>query len=170
MAFYFLKILLYTQLKSIQSHNISTILAHGDASKKYEINNHEMTLVTAAMTLIIFIEKNDFQSNFQILVAIISTLYFSVFAYGAFIIIQQFESVFDSFESELPIQTSLLIGSYRYWGILGLISAFILFKVSKCKSSKSMNVLIWLAVLSLLLIAFSIWGIYSPVLEGNGQT
>jgi hypothetical protein len=66
-AFYFLKILLYTQLKSIQSHNISTILAHGDASKKYEINNHEMTLVTAAMTLIIFIEKNDFQSNFQIL-------------------------------------------------------------------------------------------------------
>jgi hypothetical protein len=110
------------------------------------------------------------KSNFQILVATISTLYFSVFAYGAFIIIQQFESVFDSFESELPIQTSLLIGSYRYWGILGLISAFILFKVSKCKSSKSMNVLIWLAVLSLLLIAFSIWGIYSPVLEGNGQT
>ncbi len=109
------------------------------------------------------------KSNFQIIAATISTLYFSVFAYGAFILIQQFEIVFDSFESELPIQTSLLIGSYRYWGILGLISAFILFRVSKRKSSNEMKVLTWLIVLSLLLIPFAIWGIYSPVLEGSQQ-
>lgn len=109
------------------------------------------------------------KNNFQIIAATISTLYFSVFAYGVFIIIQQFESVFDSFATELPIQTSLLMGSYRYWGILGVISAFIVFKVSQRKSSQSMKVLIWLIVLSLLLIPFAIWGIYSPVLEGNGQ-
>jgi type II secretory pathway component PulF len=62
------------------------------------------------------------KNNFQIIAATISTLYFSVFAYGVFIIIQQFESVFDSFATELPIQTSLLMGSYRYWGILGALS------------------------------------------------
>jgi hypothetical protein len=41
--------------------------------------------------------------------------------------------------------------------------------VSKCKSSKSMSVLISLGVLSILLVVFAIWGIYSPVLEGSGQ-
>jgi hypothetical protein len=112
---------------------------------------------------------NQIKSNFHILAATASTLYFGLFAYGAFILIKEFENVFDSFESELPFQTSLLIGTYRYWGILGLISAFILFKVSKCKSSKSMSLLIWLGVLSILLVVFAIWGIYSPVLEGSGQ-
>ncbi|KKO47513.1 hypothetical protein VT06_16685 [Arsukibacterium sp. MJ3] len=112
---------------------------------------------------------NQVKSNFQVITATISTLYFGLFAYGAFILIQQFESIFDSFEAELPIQTSILIGTYRYWGILGLISAFILYKVSKGKSSKSMKLLIWLFVLSLLLVPFAIWGIYSPVLEGSGQ-
>jgi len=113
---------------------------------------------------------NQVKSNFQILAATISTLYFGLFAYGAFIFIKEFEKVFDSFESELPIQTSLLIGTYHYWGILGLISAFILFKVSKGKSSKSMSVLIWLSVLSILLVVFAIWGVYSPVLESSGQS
>lgn len=112
---------------------------------------------------------NQIKSNFQIIAASLSTLYFGLFAYGAFVVIREFETIFASFETELPIQTSLLIGSYRYWGVLGLISAFILFKVSKCKSSKSMKVLVWLVVLSLLLVPLSIWGVYSPVLEGSGQ-
>jgi len=113
---------------------------------------------------------NQVKSNFQIVTATLSTLYFSLFTYGSFVFIKQFESVFDSFETELPIQTLILIGSYRYWGVLGLISAFILFKVSKCKSSKSMKVLIWLVVLSILLVPFAIWGVYSPVLESGGQS
>jgi hypothetical protein len=112
---------------------------------------------------------NQVKSDFQIFAATVSTLYFSFFAYGAFIFIKEFESAFDSFESALPIQTSLLIGTYRYWGILGLISAFILFKVSKSKSSKSMTILIWLSVLSILLVVFAIWGLYSPVIESSGQ-
>jgi hypothetical protein len=109
------------------------------------------------------------KSNFQIIAATVSTLYFGLFAYGAFLVIQDFEKIFDSFEIELPIQTSILIASYRYWGILGLISAFILYKVSKGRSSKSMKLLIWLFVLSLLLVPFAIWGVYSPVLENSGQ-
>ena len=112
---------------------------------------------------------NQVKSNFQIVAATISTLYFGLFAYGAFLFIQQFERIFDSFEAELPIQTSILIGSYRYCGILGLISAFVLYKVIKGKSSRSMKLLIWLFVLSLLLVPFAIWGVYSPVLEGSGQ-
>jgi type II secretory pathway component PulF len=112
---------------------------------------------------------NQVKSSFQVITATISTLYFGLFAYGAFILIQQFESIFDSFEAELPIQTSILIGTYRFWGILGLISAFILYEVSKGRSRKSMKLLIWLLVLSLLLVPFAIWGIYSPVLEGSGQ-
>ena len=112
---------------------------------------------------------NQVKSNFQIVAATVSTLYFSLFAYGAFLFIKEFEGIFDSFETELPIQTSILIGSYRYWGILGLISAFILYKVSKGKNGKSMKLLVWLFVLSLLLVPFAIWGLYSPVLEGSGQ-
>ncbi len=113
---------------------------------------------------------NQIKSDFQILAATVSTLYLGLFAYGSFIFIREFETVFDSFKSELPIQTSLLIGTYRYWGILGLISTFILFKVTKCKSSKSMSVLIWLSVLSILLVVFAIWGVYSPVLDSSGQS
>ena len=113
---------------------------------------------------------NQVNSKFQIIAATVSTLYFSLFAYGAFLFIQQFESIFDSFEAELPIQTSMLINSYRYWGVLGLISAFVLYKVSKGKNSRSMTLLIWLFVLSLLLIPFAIWGVYSPALEGSGQS
>ena len=109
------------------------------------------------------------KSNLQIIAATISTIYFSLFAYVAFLVIQDFEKTFDSFEIELPIQTSILIASYRYWGILGLISAFIIYKVSKGKSSKSMKLLIWLFVLSLLLVPIAIWGVYSPVLENSGQ-
>jgi type II secretory pathway component PulF len=112
---------------------------------------------------------NQVKSNFQIIAASVSTLYFGFFAYGAFVVIREFEAIFESFETELPIQTSLLIGSYRYWGVLGLISVFILFKVSKCKSSKSMKLLVWLVVLSILLVPLTFWGIYSPVLEGSGQ-
>jgi hypothetical protein len=109
------------------------------------------------------------KSHFQIIAATVSTLYFGLFAYGAFLVIQNFEKIFDSFEIELPIQTSILIASYRYWGILSLFSAFILYKVSKGKSSKSMKLLIWLFVLSLLLVPFAIWGVYSPVLENSGR-
>jgi hypothetical protein len=112
---------------------------------------------------------NQVKSNFQIIAATVSTLYFGLFAYGAFLFVQQFESIFDSFEVELPIQTSILIGSYRYWGILSFISAIVLYKVSKGKSSRSMKLLIWLFILSLLLVPFAIWGVYSPVLEGSGQ-
>jgi hypothetical protein len=112
---------------------------------------------------------NHLKSNFQIIAATVSTLYFGLFAYGAFLFIQQFERIFDSFEVELPIQTSILIGSYRYWGILSFISAFVLYKVSKGKSSRSMKLLIWLFILSLLLVPFAIWGVYSPILEGSGQ-
>ncbi|WP_236552229.1 hypothetical protein, partial [Alteromonas sp. KUL106] len=112
---------------------------------------------------------NQVKSNFQVIAATISTLYFGLFAYGAFLVIQEFENVFNSLEAELPIQTSILINSYRYWGVLGLISAFILYKVSKAQSSKSMKLLTLLFVLSVLLVVFAVWGIYSPVLEGNEQ-
>jgi len=52
---------------------------------------------------------NQVKSNFQIIAATVSTLYFGLFAYGSFLFIQKFESIFDSFETELPIQTSILI-------------------------------------------------------------
>jgi hypothetical protein len=113
---------------------------------------------------------NQVKSNFQVIAATIATLYFGLFAYGAFVFIKQFESIFASFEAELPIQTSILIGTYRYWGILGLISAFLLYKVSKVQSSASMKLLIWLFVLSLLLVPFAIWGVFSPVSVGTDQS
>lgn len=113
---------------------------------------------------------NQVRSNYQIIAATLSTLYLGLFAYGAFFIIHQFENVFKSFNAELPLQTTLLVGSYRYWGVLGLISAIILVKVSKRKSSKAMKVLAWLIVLSAMLVPLAIWGLYSPVLDGNAQT
>ncbi len=112
---------------------------------------------------------NQVKSNFQVIVATIATLYFGVFAYGSFVFIRQFETIFDSFEAVLPIQTSILIGTYRYWGILGLISAFILYKVSKVQSGKSMKLLICLFAFSLLLVPFAIWGVYSPIFQNTGQ-
>lgn len=112
---------------------------------------------------------NQINNHFQVIVAAIATLYFGLFAYGAFILVEQFEHVFDSFEAELPIQTSILIGTYRYWGILGFISAFILYKVSKVQSRKLMKLLGWLFLLSLLFVAFALWGVFSPVLQGSGQ-
>ncbi|WP_448567713.1 hypothetical protein [Thalassotalea ganghwensis] len=110
---------------------------------------------------------NQVKSNFQVVAATMSTLYFGLFAYGAFLIIQEFENVFNSLEAELPIQTAILISTYRYWGILALVSAFVVYKVSKGHSGKSMKLLVWLLALSFLLVVFAVWGIYSPVLEGK---
>ncbi|MDP4537370.1 hypothetical protein Q3O60_14350 [Alkalimonas collagenimarina] len=111
---------------------------------------------------------NQVKSQFQIIAASVSTLYFALFAYGAFVVIRQFEKIFDSFGAELPIQTAILIGSYRYWGVLCLISVFVLYKVIKGENRRSMTLLTWLFVLSLCLVLFATWGIYSPVLAGSG--
>jgi len=112
---------------------------------------------------------NQVKDNFQIIAATVSTLYFSLFAYGAFFFIKEFESIFNSFAADLPIQTVILISTYRYWGILGLISALVLYKVNKGQSSGLMKVLAGLFVLSLLLVPFAIWGVYSPVQQGNAS-
>ncbi|GHE91819.1 hypothetical protein [Thalassotalea profundi] len=110
---------------------------------------------------------NHTKINFQVVITVVATLYFALFACGAFLIIQQFESIFVSFNAELPRQTSLLIGTYRYWGVLGVISTIILCRVSKSSSSKSMKLLLYLFLLSLILVLFAVWGIYSPTLEGT---
>lgn len=111
---------------------------------------------------------NQVKRNYQVVAATISTIYFSLFAYGAFIFIQQFEQIFNSFDAELPIQTTILIGSYRYWGILAVISGIVVYKVSKNKNSQLMKLLAWLIAFSCLLALFAIWGVYSPVLESDG--
>lgn len=112
---------------------------------------------------------NPVRSKFQVIAASIATLYFALFSIGAYWIISQFEEIFDSFGMEMPIQTSVIMGSYRYWGVLAVISAFILFRVSQSRSNKAMDILVWLVVLSLLLIPFIIWGLYGLVLEHNVQ-
>ena len=82
---------------------------------------------------------NQVKSNFQVVVASIATVYFGLFACAAFLFIRQFEEIFDSFETVLPIQTTILMGTYRYWGVLGLASAFILYKISKCQCGRSVS-------------------------------
>ena len=112
---------------------------------------------------------SKFNSQLQIALASISTLYFALFSFGAYWLIHRFEEIFESFGQELPIQTVILMSSYRYWGISAVVSAFILFKVCQSENSKAMIILAWLAVLSLLLIPFAVWSVYSPIFEWGSQ-
>jgi hypothetical protein len=41
---------------------------------------------------------NQVKIHFQIIAATVSTLYFGLFAYGVFFVIQDFEKIFDSFK------------------------------------------------------------------------
>ena len=111
---------------------------------------------------------NQVTSKVQIIAASISTLYFSLFSIGSYWFIHQFEEVFEAFGTSLPIQTSVIIGSYRYWGISALVSAFVLFKVSQSENHKAMVILAWLVALSLVIVPFTIWGLYGPPLEASG--
>jgi len=112
---------------------------------------------------------SKFNSQLQITLASISTLYFALFSFGAYWLIHRFEEVFEAFGEELPIQTAILMGSYRYWGLSAVASAFILFKVCQSENNKAMVILAWLAVLSLLLIPFTVWSVYSPIFEWSTQ-
>jgi len=113
---------------------------------------------------------NKINSNLKIAVTMVSTLYFVLFAYGAYLTIQPFEKIFVSFKAELPLQTSLLIDTYRYWGILSFISAYVLYKVCKGEGGNFNKLLTFLFILTILLVPFAIWGIWSPVLDGSGQS
>ena len=112
---------------------------------------------------------NQIKSKSQIILASISTLYFALFSVGAYWLIHQFEEIFEAFGTELPIQTGILIGSYKYWGISAVVSAFILVKVNRSENHKAMIILALLVVLSLLLVPFTIWGLYGPPLELSSQ-
>ncbi len=108
---------------------------------------------------------NQVKSKSQIIVASISTLYLTLFSFGAYWFIHQFEEVFEAFGTELPLHTGVLIGSYKYWGISAVISAFVLFIVNQSENRKAMVILALLVVLSLLLVPFTIWSLYGPALE-----
>ena len=112
---------------------------------------------------------SKFNSQLQITLASISTLYFALFSFGAYWLIHKFENIFESFDKEIPIQTAILLGSYKYWGISAVVSAFILFKVCQSENNKAMVILAWLAVLSLLLVPFTIWSLYGPIFEWSSQ-
>ena len=76
--------------------------------------------------------------------------------------------MFKAFGADLPTHTVILMGSYRYWGISAVVSAIILFKVYASENDKAMIILAWLAVLSLLLIPFTVWSVYGAIFELSG--
>jgi len=105
------------------------------------------------------------QNKFQVVAASTATVYLALFSLGAFIVFGKFGKLFVSLNVKLPIQTELLMGSYKYWGILAILSAIALFKVKQAKNNKFMWLVAATLIVSILLIPLALWGVYSPILD-----
>ena len=106
---------------------------------------------------------NNNQSNLQVIFAVIGTAYLSLFAIGALLYIRQFESVFESFEADIPFHTSLILMSYKLWGVFAAISGYITWQTTKKRNRSGMLVIAGLVFLSIILVPVTIWAMYGPV-------
>ncbi len=93
----------------------------------------------------------------------------TVIALAAFFVFPAFFKVFSSFGADLPLLTLLLLASGPYWGVLPLVSAVVSFDVWRRKECSrrykiaAMSLLVCLAVLAVVIIPISAWGLYSPI-------
>lgn len=97
-------------------------------------------------------------------IPLILTVYIIIFSILAFAIVGAFDEIFRSLGATLPMQTELLLSSYKYWGILAVIPAIAFYNSLQKDVKVSASLLIGTIFISILLLLFTIWGIYSPVL------
>jgi hypothetical protein len=93
----------------------------------------------------------------------IFTIYFIAFSIGGYFIVSPFEAVFDSFGGNLPVSTLVLLATYKYWGILAIVSLVVLARLHQGKGKGLRRVLSAMAVATGLLVPFTCWAMYSPV-------
>ena len=102
----------------------------------------------------------------------IATLLLFVVSYYANQILPDFHEVFNGFETDLPLSTSIVISSYEVWWFLPVISIFIFIDIARRSSNENelyfrsiKKVGIAGILLAILICMFSVYAVYAPTMQ-----
>ena len=87
-----------------------------------------------------------------------------VLAVGALIVVPQFQDVFTDFGATLPLQTKVLLATYRWWGVV-VLGTLGLWALWPNPSNKGAAALIFGLASAMLLFLFGAWAAYAPIFE-----
>lgn len=91
-------------------------------------------------------------------------------AVGALFVVPVFQETFINAGVRLPLETRILLSTYRWWSTVALITLglWVLWPV---RSSKGIAALVFGWVSAFLLLPFGVWALYAPIFKiaaGNG--
>jgi len=102
----------------------------------------------------------------------ISTLFLFALAYFANLVLPDFKEVFDGFGTDLPLSTSLVIGSYPAWWLLPILASVVLIDIFRRKTDVDKGYIVKVKRIgiagigiSIFLFIFSVYAVYAPVIN-----
>ncbi len=89
----------------------------------------------------------------------------------AAIVVPELATMYESFGAELPIETRLLLGTYRWYGLLGLVVLGLGLFWPRASDRGVLALVVGVGG-SLLLVIFSAWSLYRPIfmLAATGES
>jgi len=102
----------------------------------------------------------------------ISVLFLFALAYFANLVLPEFKEVFDGFDTDLPFSTSLVMSSYPVWWLLPILASILVVDLFRRKTDINSRYItrvkqIGIAgiAISIFLFIFSVYAVYSPVIN-----
>jgi hypothetical protein len=83
-------------------------------------------------------------------------------AVGAFLVVPQFQEVFTNFGAKLPFVTSLMLATFRWWGISPVI-ALALWLLWPNPGNRGAAAVVFGAVSAVALFLFGLYACYAPI-------
>jgi hypothetical protein len=87
-----------------------------------------------------------------------------VVAVGAFVVVPQFQEVFTNFGAELPFVTSLLLATFRWWGIFPVV-ALALWLSWPNPANRGAAAVVFGATSAAVLFLFGWYACYAPIFQ-----
>lgn len=101
------------------------------------------------------------QSELFLLLGVVPGLLVAV---GAFLVVPVFQETFVNAGAQLPLETRILLTTFRWWGIVVLVTLG-LWVLWPMRSSKGTVALAFGVVSAMLLFQFGIWAVYAPIFQ-----
>lgn len=79
-------------------------------------------------------------------------------------LVSDFIELFENTNSELPFQTSFIISTYMFWALLSVPSFYSSYLLITKETINSWWFVAFSVVSVLVILPFTVWGLYAPVL------
>ncbi len=104
-------------------------------------------------------------------IALVAFIELSLLAGFGFMVISDFESLFQSFGGPVPYITELYFHTYKFWGVLAIFPLLTLVQSFTHKQNfavsflPTLSILITLGVLGMIIFLFTVFTMYAPIFE-----